>query len=89
MKLIQNLYFNPKSIVLYIFHINYKTHLAHAIICKFDVSLRIQQHIVQFQISVDDSPLMKVVECQTDLCWVESERDSEVYVYSKLHTKRY
>lgn len=89
MKIIQNLYFNLKLIMLYIFHtVNYKTHLAHAIICKFDVSLRIQKHIVQFQISINDSPLMEVVERQTDLCWVKSERDSEVYVYSKFDTKR-
>ncbi len=49
-------------------HSKLQLHLAHAIVCKFDVSLRVQQHIVQFQISVDDSPLVEVVECQTDLC---------------------
>lgn len=50
-----------------------KPHLAHAVVCKLDVTLRIQQHIVQFQVSVDDSPLVEVVERQTDFCWVESE----------------
>lgn len=45
-----------------------KPHLAHAVVCQFDMSLRIQQNVVQFQISVDDSPLVEVVERQTDLC---------------------
>lgn len=49
-------------------------HLAHAIVCEFDVSFRVQKHVVQFQISVDDPSLMQVVERQTDLRWVESEK---------------
>lgn len=61
--------FYPKCIV------GCNSHLAHAVVCEFDVSLRVQQHVVQLQISVDDSSLMKVVERQTDLCRVESIRE--------------
>lgn len=53
-----------------------KPHLAHAVVCKFDVSFWVQKHVVQFQISVDDSSLVKVVERQTNLCWVEPEKRS-------------
>ena len=59
--------------------LNCKTHLAHAVICKFDVSLWVQQHIVQFQISVDDSPLVEVVERKTNLCGVEPEEAIEQF----------
>lgn len=48
--------------------VNGKPHLAHAIVCKFDVSFRVQQHIVQLEIPIYDSSLVKIVQCQTDLC---------------------
>lgn len=54
----------------------WKPHLAHAVVCKFDVSLWVQQHVVQFQISVDDSPFVEVVERKTDLCRVESVKEN-------------
>lgn len=49
-------------------------HLAHAVVREFDVSFRVQEYVVQFQISVDDSSLVQVVECQTNLRWVEPEK---------------
>lgn len=51
-----------------------KPHLAHAVVCELDVSFRVQEHVVQFQIPVDDSSLVEVVECQTDLCRVEPDK---------------
>lgn len=57
---------------------NKKQHLAHSVVCKFDVSLWIQQHVVQFQVSVDDSSLVEIVERQTDLCWVESKNKNKI-----------
>ncbi|TNN58048.1 hypothetical protein EYF80_031720 [Liparis tanakae] len=36
---------------------------------------QVQQHVVELQISVDDSSLVEVVERQTDLCGVEPERE--------------
>lgn len=53
------------------------TYLAHAVICEFNVSLRVEQHIVQFEISVDDAALVEVVERQTDLCRIESEGEKK------------
>lgn len=37
------------------------------------MSLGVQQNVVKLQVSVDDSPLVEVVESQTDLCRIESE----------------
>ena len=31
------------------------TYLTHAVVCQLNMTLRVQQHIVQFQITVDDS----------------------------------
>lgn len=49
------------------------THLAHAVVRELDVSLGVEQHVVQLQVSVDDALLVEVVERQADLCRVESE----------------
>lgn len=50
------------GIVSLSFPLSSTPHLAHAVVCEFDVSLRVQQHIVQLQISVDYPPLVEVVE---------------------------
>lgn len=33
-------------------------YLAHAVVCELDVSLVVQEHVVQLQITVDDALLM-------------------------------
>lgn len=48
-----------------------QTNLTHAVISEFDVSLWLQQNIVQLQVPVNDSTLMEVVQGETDLCWVK------------------
>ena len=45
--------------------------LAHAIVCQLDVSLMVQQHVVQLKVSVDDPTLVQVVQGQTDFRAIE------------------
>lgn len=52
-------------------------HLAHAVVGELDVSLRVQQHVVQLQVSVDDPSLVQVVQRQADLSRVEPDRSSQ------------
>jgi hypothetical protein len=53
------------------------SHLAHPVICQLDVSLVIQENVVQFQISVEDSLFMQEIESDTNFSSIESERKEE------------
>ena len=44
---------------------------AHSVICQLDVTLVVQQNVVQLQITVNDSPFVQEVECQGYFCRVE------------------
>merc|ERR1719270_1349493 len=46
--------------------------LTHAVVRQLDVSLVIQEDIVQFQISVNYSALVKIVERETNFCAVKT-----------------
>lgn len=46
--------------------------LAHAIVCELDVSLVIQENVVQLQISVDDALFMQEVQSDTDFSSIKS-----------------
>lgn len=37
------------------------SHLTHAVVSEFDVSFRVQQYIVQLQISINYPSLMKII----------------------------
>merc|ERR550517_2218309 len=45
--------------------------LAHPIVCQLDVTLVVQQHVVQLQVPVDDPSLVQVVQGQADFRAVE------------------
>lgn len=45
--------------------------LAETIICDLDVTIKGQEDVVQFQITVNDTMLVEVLQCQTDLGSVE------------------
>ena len=44
-----------------IFSIRNFPHLTHAIVSEFNVSFRVQQHVVQFQISINYPSFMKII----------------------------
>ena len=59
-------------------------------VCQLDVTLMVQQHVVQLQVTIDDPALVKIVERQTNLRAVETcvllgqsalalKRDSRIY----------
>ena len=48
-------------------------YLAHAIVCELDVSLVVQENIVQLQVAVDDSFFMQEVQSNTDFSSIKSE----------------
>lgn len=48
-------------------------YLAHSIICQFDVSVVVQEHIVQLQVTVDYSLLMQKVQSYADFRRIKSE----------------
>lgn len=50
------------------------SHLAHPVVCQLDVSLVIQENIVQFQISVEDSLFMQEIQSDTNFSSIESEK---------------
>ena len=52
--------------------------LAHAIVCQLDVTLVVQQHVVQLQVPVDDPTLVQVVQGQADLRAVEPGENQKV-----------
>lgn len=47
-------------------------YLAHAIICEFDVSLMVQENVVQLQIAIDDALFMEEVQSDTDFSSIKS-----------------
>ena len=47
------------------------TEIQLTIICEFDVSLVVQQHVVELEVPVDDPALVQVVQRQADLSRVE------------------
>ena len=46
----------------------------HPIVCQLDVTLMVQQHVVQLQVPVDNPPLVQVVQGQADFRAVEPGR---------------
>lgn len=49
-------------------------HLAHAVVCELDVTLVVQENVVQLQITVDDALFMKEVQSNTDFSSIKSAR---------------
>lgn len=47
--------------------------LAETIISNFDVTIHGQQNVIELQITVDDTVLVEVLECQADLGGIESK----------------
>lgn len=39
------------------------SYLAHAVVSEFDVSLVVQQYIVQLKVAVDDAAFVQEVQC--------------------------
>lgn len=48
------------------------SYLAHAVVCELDVSLVIQENVVQLQVSVDDALFMQEVQSDTDFSSIKS-----------------
>lgn len=48
------------------------SYLAHAIVCEFDVSLVVQENVVQLQIAIDDALFMEEVQSDTDFSSIKS-----------------
>lgn len=68
------------------------SHLAHPVVCQLDVSLVIQENIVQFQISVEDSLFMQEIQSDTNFSSIESERkeeDSFRHAYPRSENSRH
>lgn len=57
--------------------------LAQSVIAYFDVPIESEQDIVQLEIAVDDTILVKVLEGETDLCRVESGTSELQWIYWK------
>lgn len=47
-------------------------YLAHAVVGELDVSLVVQQHVVELEVAVDDAALVQEVQRQRDLGRVEA-----------------
>lgn len=50
-------------------------HFAHSIICQFDVSIMVQEDVVQLQVAVDDSLLMQKVQSDADFSSIKPEEE--------------
>lgn len=50
-------------------------HFAHPIICQFDVSVVVQEDVVQLQVAVDDSLLMQEVQSDADFSSIKPEEE--------------
>lgn len=48
-------------------------YLAHAIVCELDVSLVVQENVVQLQVTVDDSFFVQEVQSDTNFSSIKSE----------------
>lgn len=53
-------------------------HFAHPIICQFDVSIVVQEDVVQLQVAVDDSLLMQKVQSDADFSSIKPEERSSL-----------
>lgn len=71
------------------------SYLAHAIVCELDVSLMVQEDVVQLQVTVDDALFVKEVQGDTDFCSIKSvreEREMCLTIKAKvfhLYTRKY
>lgn len=52
-----------------------RAYFAHSIIGQFDVSVVVQQHVVQLQVPVDDPLLMQEVQSDADFSRIKSEKE--------------
>lgn len=51
-----------------------EAYFAHSIICQFDMSIVVQEHVVQLQVTVDNSLLMQEVQSYADFSCIKSEK---------------
>ena len=62
--------------------------LAHSVVCEFDVSLVIEENVVQLEVAVDDAALVEEVQGEADLGGVEpegSKTSSKCIMFSMFH----
>lgn len=60
------------------------SYLAHAVVSEFDVSLMVQENVVQLQVAVDDALLMKEVQSNADFSCVKPEKRDYSVMYCPL-----
>lgn len=53
-------------------------YLAHAVVCELDVSIVVQENIVQLQVSVNDALFMQEVQSDTDFRSIKSVEKRDV-----------
>lgn len=51
------------------------SYLAHAVVCELDVSLVVQENVVQLQVSVNDALFMQEVQSDTDFSSIKSVKE--------------
>ena len=68
-----------------------QTFLTHAVIREFNVTVSIEQDVVQFQIAIDDAVLVQEMQSDRDLSSIESEQtiEEEVTPCSFLPSARF
>ena len=49
-----------------------KTNLTHAVIRQFNMTLTVEQHVVQFQVPIDDASVVEKIESRRDFGSVEA-----------------
>ena len=49
--------------------------LTETVISNLDMSIKCQHDVIELEITVHNTVLVEVLECQTDFCSIESERE--------------